>query len=447
MKILHLPGSCLWNYSKSDFEDIFGYFEPDVLLTSDMNRSQKRKIDGNFSYESIHLDEVKSVKQRYIGEEVLLIVEEMDPASRIEMSEIDDREVILLTDLIKEEMDPKSFEYRLVNTSLIEKIKGNIDDLHILSTAIEAGKSPFYEDVKVHGLGLSDDLGDPKIPCVITDEGIHIETLNANKVGISAVPGLGRRFSSQLERHGVRTRSDLCSIDPDDILECDGIGPYRSTKWISSAKAIEESEVYRIEENDLGDKHRIFIDIETDSLNPSIIWHIGVFDDEVGEYEYFLEKKPDKKDRIIKDFLERLEENICKDSVLLAWYGEKFDFEHLENFIRRYAPEKISIWNKVEKEDFMRWTDRHAALPCRSSKLDSVARRLGYEPEITGLDGSDVGRIYSEYMIDGDREPDWKELKLYGKEDVMEMKFIYDRIVQAPMLYDMGEVEKRYSRK
>lgn len=446
MKILHLPGRAIWGYSEDEINDILTYFEPDITLTSKLRERERRTIEKGFSYETINMDSIEAFKERRLGDEILLLLRDKESLSNVNLEKYEGRKIVLITNLIKEDMDPKTFDFQLVNTSLIDQIEGKVDDFHVLSTEIETGKKPVYKKSRIYGFGLSEGLEDIKIPSVLTGERPHFETLDASKVGISAVPGLGKRFSTELERMGIESREDLCSVEPENILDCQGIGPYRSTKWISSAQAIEDKDVYRINKNDLKGKHRIFVDIETDSLNPSIIWHIGLYDDEEGGYHSFLEKDPSEKGRIIENFLDYLEENAGENSVLLAWYGKKFDFEHLDKFIEDCALERKHIWDGMEKVDFMYWVDRHAALPCRCSKLESVASRLGFEPELVGLDGADVGRIYSEYMEEMGEEPDWEELEIYARDDVIAMKHIYDKIETAPVLYDMGEVERKYFR-
>lgn len=444
MKILHLPGRAIWGYSEEEIKDILTYFEPDITITSKIRDRERINIKRNFSYESIDMDDVKNFKERRLGNEVLLLLKDRGSLSEINLSDYRNKRTSIITDIIQEDLDPNSFDFKLTNTSVIEDIKDKLDDFHVLSTEIESGKKLAYKKNRIYGFGLSNGVEGMKIPSVTIGERPYIETLNASKVGLSAVPGLGKRFSTELESRGIESRKDLCSIDPESILECEGIGPYRSTKWISSAKAIEDKNVYRINKNDLEEKHRIFIDIETDSLKPSIIWHIGLYDDGKDEYHSFLEKRPSEKMRVIKQFVKYLENNAREDSVLLAWYGKKFDFKHLNRFIEDYIPDRKYIWKELEKIDFMYWVDKHAAIPCRCSKLESVASRLGFESNIIGLDGGEVGRIYSEYMEDRKKEPNWKELKTYAKDDVIAMKHIYDRIRKAPVLYNMDEVKKKY---
>ncbi len=444
MKILHLPGESVRGYSGKDVRDIISYFDPDLTITSNMIDFQRKKVKDDITCEFIDLDILDGLFEKTVGNEDLIVLTKEQCLSDIDLN--GDKKTIVMTDLIEEDMDPITFDYQLTNTSIIDDLEEKCIDLRLFSTSIEAGKKPTCKGQTIYGLGTSENMGDVKVPCVLTGDMPHIETLDVSKVGISAVPGLGRKFSTLLERRGISSRDDLCACEPSDLLSCDGIGAYRSTKWISSAKAMEDQKVYRIQKDDLRAKHRIFIDIETDSLNPSIIWHIGIFDDDRGVYEYFLEKEPARRGRIIRRFVDHIEEIGGKDTVLLAWYGEKFDFYHLENFIDEHSPEKKSAWDDTDKIDFMKWVDDHAALPCRSSKLENVAMRIGYEPDLLGLDGGEVGKMYSEYMEDSKKELDWEKLKLYGKEDVMEMKYIYDRIEEAPMVYDLGDIKKVYRR-
>lgn len=447
MRVLHLPGKIVYRYEDEEIRDLFDYFEPEITVTTRAKRSLKRRIERFSPYETVHLDSIDTYTTRNIGDDFFLFLREESALKQVDFSSCSDGRITVVTDMIKEEMDPKSFYFELTNTSIIDGLHEKLHDFNVLSTEIEAGKKPRYQGDPIYGFGPSFGMGGSKIPSVVTGDRPHIETLNSKKVGILAVPGLGDRFSAELRRRGIETRGDLCSLDPRDILDQDGIGPYRSTKWVSCAKAIEEHDVYRINRDDLKTKHRLFVDIETDSLNPSIIWHIGLYDDSRNKYRSFLEKDPDQKGRIIRRFMDHLEEHTGNNSVLLAWYGSGFDFPHLKSFIKKYDPERLPLWNKIEKIDFMYWTDKHAALPCRSSKLDEVSTRLGYEPALMGLDGEDVARIYTGYMEDRSKEPDWNELLTYAKDDVISMKYVYERVRKAPVLFDINDVKRDYRRR
>lgn len=447
MRVLHLPGRAVWSYSEDEINDIIQYFNPDITLTTQMKYTLKKKVESQSLYETIHFDSVNGFKKRELDDEVILFLNDKEYLSKINFRNFEDKYKFIITDLIKGEMNPMNFDFTLVNTSIIDELNKRTNNYHVLSTEIEAGKKPDYKSNSIYGFGLSSGLGDDKIPNVITGKRPHIEYLDSKKVGLKAIPGIGSNFSTVLENKGISKRTDLCSLHPKDMIEHDGIGPYRGTKWVCSAKAMEEKKVFKIKRNDLKNKYRIFVDIETDSLQPNIIWHIGLYDDIEGNYRCLLEKNPNKKGRIIERFMDYLEERKDSNICLLAWYGSQFDFVHLGDFIEKYDSNRTHLWNDIEKIDFMYWTDKHAALPCRSSKLYDVSSRLGYEFSLLGLDGGEVGRLYTKYMDEKDFEPDWEELKTYAKDDVMSMKYIYDKIKESPMLHDIDEVKKIYRRK
>ncbi|MFW6376275.1 MAG: ribonuclease H-like domain-containing protein [Thermoplasmatota archaeon] len=447
MRVLHLPGKAVWSYSEEDIEDIIEYFNPDITVTTQMKYSLRKKVESRSFYETIHLESINGFKKRELNDEILVFLTDKQELKNIDFSDSGKKLKFIVTNLIKTEMKPMDFDFSLVNTSLVDELNKITDNFHVLSTEIEAGKKPDYKGNRIYGFGLSSGMSGDKIPNVITGKRPHIEYLDSKKVGLTAIPGLGSSFSTFLENEGISKRAELCNCDPEEMIKHDGIGPYRSTKWVCSARAIEENEVFKIKRNDLENQYRIFLDIETDSLQPEIIWHIGLFDDHQGKYKMLLEKDPNKKGRIIKRLMDYLEERKDNNICLLAWYGSEFDFVHLGNFVEKYDPERLDMWNSLEKIDFMYWTDNHAALPCRSQKLYDVSSRLGYDSDLLGLDGEDVARIYTRHMNDPNFEPDWEELKRYAKDDVISMKYVYDKIKEAPLLHDLDEIEKIYRRR
>ncbi|MFW6144888.1 MAG: ribonuclease H-like domain-containing protein, partial [Candidatus Natronoplasma sp.] len=389
-------------------------------------------------------------EQRNLGDESLIVVRDEESVKEAvkEKASFKGKRTLVFTDLIKEEIDQSSFEYRLMNTSIIDRLSDEVDNFHVFSTEMEAGKKQSHKSRYIYGLGPCFDREGVKIPFLSSGKGFKVKTFPAERVGLLAIPDLGKKFSNVLRRKGIEDRAALKECEPEELMKQEGVGPYRCTKWISSAEAIEEGSVYRIQENDLEGKHRIYIDIETDSLRPKIVWHIGLYDDVEEKYLSFLEKEPDKKGRIIKRFGSYLEKHGEPETVLLAWYGSGFDFKVLDDFFEKYGQEFLKTWRRTEKVDLMRWVKKHAVTSCRTSKLDDVAGCLGYErgKESMELSGKEVARIYSDHMIGRGGEPDWTSLKEYAKDDVISLKFIYDEISQAPMKYDLKEMKKRYRR-
>ncbi len=446
MRLLHLSNRALAGYSENDLKDLDDYFLPNVVVTSNVGHYRSKKLEKNFSNEIIPIEEVQNFKLRSFGQEVLLILREKGSLNELRERDLANDKAVVITDLVKKETDPMTFDFELKNAGIVDSLHEHFDSYEVLSTEIEAEDKQEYNGKKIHGLDVASDREGVKIPVFSSFRGPRVQTFPADRVGLLAVSDMGVKFSKLLKDRGITCRSELKENHPLDLMDERGIGPYRGTKWVCSAEALEEKEVYRIRENDLKDKHRIFLDIETDSLRPSIVWHIGIYDDSKDEYISFLQKDPEKKADIIERFGRHLEKVAGPDSVLLAWYGSGFDFEVLEDFFSKHCDDYLDMWQEIEKVDLMNWAKKYAVLPCRTSKLENVAERLGYERDSWGLTGEEVAKIYSRYMNGGEK-PDWEELETYAKDDVISLKHIYDVIEDSPLKYDIKEIENEYRKK
>ncbi len=433
-------------YSSGAIEDIICYMAPDITVTDHLYRGEKKKIEAS-SQIAFHMDEIERFRTKVVDNECLIIITQPYVLTKDFFKNIKDKEIkrfSVITNLFKSVIDTDTFDYSLSNDSMLPILNKNLDRPLLFSTEIMAGKKHHQGDTVVTGIGTHFDFQSTKIPLAVTGEMPFLEMMSADRVGMMAIPGLGGTLCNQLEAMGIDERKKLAGLHPSELMDIEGIGPYRSCKWIASAKSMEENKIYRINEDDLAHRHRIYVDIETDDLNPSIIWHIGVLDDETDEYFGLLEEDPDKAGSIIKQFAELLEKRIKPNSCLLAWYGSGFDYPHLGNFIKRYALEYFDLWESVEKIDLMKWVKSFAGLTSRSSKLDDVASKLGYKWQVRGLDGKEVGTKYTEYMYDRTVEVPWEDFKLYGMDDVLSMKYIYEKIKDAPLLFSIKEMERSY---
>ena len=444
MRLMHINGQVISRYKRNEMTDLIKYLEPEITLTSNSFGGTDKNFEKVNQYETIHLDHIKDYLIRNIGEETLVIIKNVDKINKIDFNKFNGK-FNIITDQIKEETDFSSFKTSLNDNGLIKELKKYINNINLFSTKLPANKERKFKDKTIYGIDLpTTQYGKIKIPLIKTGKPPQILLLPSEKVGMQAITDMGEEYTTKLKRKGIKSRKDLCQITPRELMKHEGIGPYRGTKWITSAKAIENQEIYKIKENNLKDKHRIFIDIETDSLRPEIIWHIGLYDDKNQEYTKFLEKKPKNKGRIIKDFMNYLKNNQSSKTILLAWYGKKFDFKILEKFIKEYAPKFIETWRELKKIDFMEWTKKHSAIPCRNQKLEQVSIRTNFKTEKTGLNGEKVGKMYTKYMNNQKKELNWEKLKKYGKNDVMGMKHIYDKIEEASMPYNIDEIRKTY---
>jgi len=340
----------------------------------------------------------------------------------------------------------RTFETKLINfpeyRQEIEKLDTG-PQAHF-TTTLDSGESLSKKDIEVHGIGVKETMEGTEIPAVELDRQLF-EPLSADRVGIQAIPEVGRKVKKRLKRKGYKSRKDLLDVDPVDLMTVDGVGSHYASLYSCGARAIEEDTIVRFDEDPLQETKLVYVDIETDSLSPDIVWQIGVYDEPEGDYVYFLEdEEPGRKEVIIQDFVEWLEEN-AGEKTLVSWYGKQFDYKHLGRFICEYAPEKENVWQELEKVDLLLDVVKSCvALPTRSFQLEIVARRLGYQRDRKGFSGVDGASKYVEWMSGGEK-PDWEKWTSYCRDDVLSMKYIYDRILEAPKPIDKTRLEKVYN--
>ena len=124
----------------------------------------------------------------------------------------------------------------------------------------------------------------------------------------------------------------------------------------------------------------MFIDIETDGLNPTSVWLIGVKDGVDGNYMSFIETDPDVKSGAVEPFMAWFKAN-ASDRTVMAWNGWGFDFPVLRKHIQKHCSQYSSTWKRASKRDPLRWARDldNAILPGRTNKLEHVAEALGWE--------------------------------------------------------------------
>lgn len=447
MRLVYLDRYSIGGYSFDLIDDIITYLEPSLTITNSLARRELHHVKRAFN-PTVHMNDVEGAILVREADTTVLIINQLSALGNKIVSELKcdaENHCVVVTDLIGSEVDPATFDFTLSGMSLIDTLNEHIHDYTVYTLELECGKKYVYKGVNIIGLSTKYDRNSTKVPLVETDGTPYFRFLPCDRTGLKAIPGLGRDFLWTLTSRGIESRGQLAGFEPIDLMALPGVGHYRATKWISCARAMEEGRIYRIAKDDLASYHRVFVDIETDSLDPAIIWHIGVLDDATGEYHRFLEKDPDQKGNIIRRFAEYLRDNTGENTCLLAWYGSGFDYPHLANFITRYAPDLLGVWESIEKIDIMNWTRRNAATPCRNSKLDDTASRLGYKWQIRGIDGKEVGDLYTSYMYDRSVRIPWDDFCLYGMDDVLAMKFVYEKIRNAPLLFDLDEMKKLYA--
>lgn len=278
---------------------------------------------------------------------------------------------------------------------------------------------------------------------VYANGAVGVETVDPAAFGLRSVDGVGNRRAQTLRQAGYETPADIVASPLYELKELDGFGRSSSEGIQAAAKALESETAVATGDDSLPHSDPVFIDIETDGLEPSCVWLIGVLDGGAtdGQYMAFEESKPGESDHI-EAFLNWQQANAA-GRPLVAWNGYSFDFPVLEDQIRQRCPTYADAWGDAYQFDLLWWArDKNGgnvALPGKDNKLESVAEALGWEPQTTGIDGGVVARLYSAYRrrftaatdpgsVD---EPDWGRLRRYCEDDVRALATIYDALAEA----------------
>ncbi len=442
-QIITLSASQLAEFTDQDLRDIESYFQPSAMLLTDTSNPDNRHRVAS-AVETPVID-VTEPGVTHLSHSTVVTAPELDAARELLTREFQSP-VSVVADFIRQDTDPTTFETTLTGLTEYEALVRNRDDIttHLVTT-MPAGQQVTQANIPLYGAGFIQSMEGSKIPCITLDESFHVEELDTTKVGLQAIPDIGWKKRRQLEDHGFSKRDDLLQTDPIELLEFDGFGPYYAARATAGARAIESNEPVRFINNPLADRRRVFVDIETDSLQPQYIWQIGVYDDATGDYHCFInDDEPGKEDAVIREFAEWTVEN-GDDATYIAWYGKQFDFIHLTDFIDRHASAAHrEAWDAVEKFDLLLdFIKSGVATPARSHKLEIVASRLGYEFEYPQLSGADAAQAFTSWAT-GHQEINWERWISYCRDDVLAMKHVYDAVTDAELFIDKHELERAY---
>ncbi|GAB7012947.1 ribonuclease H-like domain-containing protein [Halolamina salina] len=270
----------------------------------------------------------------------------------------------------------------------------------------------------------------------LQDDGVVGErTRELGNFGLQAVDQVGRARAATLRDAGIQSRQDLASASVHEISQLSKFGQKTARTAIESAQVIEHGEIRKAPGASLPANDPIFIDIETDGLNPTVIWLIGVYlPSQDDRYMPFIETDPAKPAAALEAFLSWLSEHGANRPIV-AYNGWDFDFPVIEEHIVEHCPQYFDFWDSTHRFDLYDWAVRqnNALLPGLTNKLDDVAPALGWDPLDTGLTGAEVGRLFQRYAANPcpATELDWERHKRYCEDDVRALAHIYDQVETA----------------
>jgi uncharacterized protein YprB with RNaseH-like and TPR domain len=377
----------------------------------------------------------------------------------LEHQQVDvERPVFVLSGLLSLDVDTTSLSTSLVGreeyVAALEPAQLDGEYVHI-SARLPAEYRREWDGLRVHGGGRESGYGDtPLVALGCRPDGrVLTRSLNRSQLGLRALDGVGRTRARTLREAGLTSRGDVAAADTETLVALDGIGETTAERVAESAEAIATGTVVRRSEAPLPDGEPVYVDIETDGLNPTVTWLVGVLDgdSEDGTYRSFLVTDPDKPGRAIEAFMAWYTEQ-ASHRPLVAYRGRRFDFRVLADHITEYCPHYEDDWDSAYRFDPYRWAveEGNAVLPGRTNKLADVTAALGYDRADTGLTGAAVARTYRRWMADRSpaTEPDWERFETYCEDDVRGLAVVYEalaasRRVVSPSSHETAETTQR----
>lgn len=450
-RIVTLDDTHLSRYSGEEIDDLIGYLDPSlVLVTEGVSPRRRRWLEGRISRPVLTVDRPGSFvhgARRYC----------VRPSPDVDAAELagtsSDKAPCVIDTTVEETLDPHSMEAGWSGLEEYRRfVKALPDGTHHLAANLPAGRYLPPGDpagALLLGSGPVEDHFDRSIPCLRVDDGTGTfleETVRSSRVGLRAIADVGRKTERTLREAGIDRRDQLLDLDPGTLLELPGIGAYYACVLTAGSRALKEERPVWFASDPLANEPIVYLDIETDAVSSvSNIWQVGVYDEVTGNYRCFMDEEPGDPRTVPRRFARWVHEEAA-DRTFVAWYGKQFDFRWLDEFIRRHAkPEPRASWLATRRVDLLEDVVRsRVRLPARSRKLDVAARRLGYDRDREGLDGGDAARAYGRWR-DGEAF-DRERWMAYGRDDVLAMKHLYDRLREAPRPLDLSSLEARAPR-
>jgi uncharacterized protein YprB with RNaseH-like and TPR domain len=310
-----------------------------------------------------------------------------------------------------------------------------------ISTGLPSDYYQNWDDLAV--LGGGSDLDEPwtPIPCLTLrgDGTVSTRTLSPDKLGLQALHQVGRTTAQRLREAGYQSRTDVARETKTELASVSGIGEKTAETISNSARAVTEGEIVRTGggSEELPTRDPIHIDIETDGLNPTIVWLIGVYDTAHDTYIDFVQKDPGDPGSAITDFMAWYVQE-GDNRPLVAYNGWGFDFDVLYNHILEHAQVFLDEWESTYRFDPYDWAVKqsYAVFPGHTNKLEDVAEALNWETDNTGLSGETVARKYRQWMYDRTpaTELDWERHREYCEDDVRSLAYLYEQLKNADRL-------------
>jgi len=311
VRLLTLRCDALAEASTTTITDLVDYFEADLIYIIEEKLDMRivSTVERTASC-SVVYTRSSAVHTETVGGVTVSIVSSLDfigGASTASGREIPEDVNYVICDEIQTSADSVTLDVSLDGLDHLARFQNRTDrEVTFLTGAMEASYDFVWkadvddESVRlpIRGLAPTRRQGAPELACISLDSGgrIAVSTTPADKFGLQSLSGVGKGTAPKLARNGYETRDDVAAATEQELREVQGIGESKAQSIRQSAHALSEGCVIRLTDETVpaAEYSPLFIDIETDGLNPSIIWLIGVYDPETDEYVDFIDTEPSR---------------------------------------------------------------------------------------------------------------------------------------------------------
>lgn len=433
--------------SESKLIDWLAYFEPVIIILSSQEPAPKSvhqltKLVGSETKLFHPADAQPLGGHRRIGSIDIVFAPtqaDLESINSLESTALDSTTpTFVLSDLLALDVNKTRLTTSLVGrqeyVSALEPERLDGSYVHI-SSRLPAGYRHDWGGVPVIGSGSEAGANGSDLVALDlrTDGEVLTRTHSPSRLGLQALHGVGRHRAETLRNAGFENREAVANGTISALAEIDGIARPTAEQIYRSATAIVNGRVVRTASKPIPIENPLYIDIETDGLDPTIVWLVGVLDGsaENGRYHSFLQKDPTEPGGALRDFLEWYQAT-ASDRPLVAYNGRSFDFQVIREHLIQYAPSYLDQWKTVERFDPYHWAieSENAILPGRTNKLEDVTAALGFERTESTLTGAAVASAYRQWMADQSLQSElaWDRFRSYCETDVRSLAFVFEAL-------------------
>lgn len=456
LRVLPIRCDALGTTTQSAVDDLLAHFDPDVVYIIRDNLDMRivsrfrRTADVPVIGAGRSSQSVQTATDGGVTLAVVDDIELLDGAGSADADSLPPDVDFVISDKIEPETDPVSLDATLAREELLRRYQTATETETTFCTGAKPANYEYVwqtahegEEVRlpIHGLGPIPRSGTPELACLTLAPGgdVAVSSVPADRFGLQAISGVGPTQLDRLTSNGYDSRAAIAEASTRELANLQGIGEATATTMQQSAQAIAENQIVRTTAASVpaNSRNPVFVDIETDGLNPTIIWLIGLYDSGTETYRDFLDSEPSLSDpgHATREFVSWLAAEYDTVS-LITWNGYEFDYPHLRQFIAQYAPEFLDYWDDaVYTYDLYHWAEENAVLPGRTNRLEDVAAALGAarESSAAGIDGATLARTIRRNLHSPERADsiDWDQARAYCEADVRELASVYDAIADA----------------